>query len=195
MRIYLYKLRTDNGSAPAVARGMLTLAICKPRIRATAEVGDWIVGVAARSLRAGAPLIYVAQVTEVLEDGQYYALSETKRRRDAIYEWKKGRLRMKPPPQVHDETDVLRDIGSAPRHGGARVLVSKKFRYFGETASAWYASVSPRAHSLAESVGRGHRVNHSESDYLELNRVIRAAMRKRQRQTQPIENRHVACRH
>jgi len=56
-RIYLYKLTTDNGGAPAVYRGRLSLAICKPRIRGKAEIGDWLVGVAGKGLRQGAPLI------------------------------------------------------------------------------------------------------------------------------------------
>jgi len=39
-RIYFYKLTTDDGGAPCVQDGLLSLAICKPMIRGTAEVGQ-----------------------------------------------------------------------------------------------------------------------------------------------------------
>ena len=41
-RIYLYKLTNDDGGAPCVHDGLLTLAICKPMIRTAARIGDLI---------------------------------------------------------------------------------------------------------------------------------------------------------
>jgi len=49
--------------------GICTLAICKPRIRATAAVGDWIIGF--RSYRPG-QVIYVVQVIEILPLSLYW---------------------------------------------------------------------------------------------------------------------------
>jgi len=37
-KIYFYKLTCDDGGAPCVQDGLLSLAICKPMIRSTAEV-------------------------------------------------------------------------------------------------------------------------------------------------------------
>jgi Nucleotide modification associated domain 2 len=41
---YFYKLTADNGGAPCVRYGLLSLAICKPMIRKTAKEGDLIFG-------------------------------------------------------------------------------------------------------------------------------------------------------
>ena len=48
--IYFYKLTADNGGAPCVRYGLLSLAICKPMIRKTAKEGDLVFGFAANSL-------------------------------------------------------------------------------------------------------------------------------------------------
>lgn len=38
-KVYLYKMIADDGGAPCVANELLSLAICKPIIRAVAEPG------------------------------------------------------------------------------------------------------------------------------------------------------------
>ena len=43
-RFFLYKLTTDNGGAPCVTPDLLTLAICKPKVRSAADLRDWIFG-------------------------------------------------------------------------------------------------------------------------------------------------------
>ncbi len=42
--IYVYKMTADNGGAPCVHRRLLSLAICKPKIRKAANRGDLIFG-------------------------------------------------------------------------------------------------------------------------------------------------------
>ena len=42
--IYIYKMVADNGGAPCVAAGLLSLAICKPMIRKSAAKGSLIFG-------------------------------------------------------------------------------------------------------------------------------------------------------
>ena len=49
-KIYIYKLTTDNGGAPCIKDGTLSLAICKPAIRSTAVKDHIILGFAANSL-------------------------------------------------------------------------------------------------------------------------------------------------
>jgi hypothetical protein len=44
MRLFTYALCVDDGAAPNPYGGVCTLTICKPVIRRTAEVGDWILG-------------------------------------------------------------------------------------------------------------------------------------------------------
>ena len=43
-RIYRYVLMYDGGMAPNPRDGLVTLATCKPQIRATARKGDWVIG-------------------------------------------------------------------------------------------------------------------------------------------------------
>ncbi|MGE3636581.1 MAG: hypothetical protein AB7P00_42145, partial [Sandaracinaceae bacterium] len=59
-RIYRYVVRVDAGTAPRPHGGVCSLAICKPRIRATAEVGDWVI--CFRSREPG-QVIYAMKVT------------------------------------------------------------------------------------------------------------------------------------
>lgn len=68
-KIYRYVVKYDAGTAPRPFGGTCSLAICKPRIRATAEVGDWIIGFRAR--RPG-EVVYVMQVGQRLTLGEYW---------------------------------------------------------------------------------------------------------------------------
>ena len=194
-RIFLYKLRTDNGGAPAVYRGRLSLAICKPRIRATAEVGDWIVGIAGKSLHPDSGLLYIAQVDEVLENGEYYRDRRFARRPDAVYEWKGRRLKLRTDPRFHGPENAGSDIGGGPDYTQARVLLSSKFRYYGRASSTWYAAISSLAHQMGQARGIGHKVELTEMEYKAWMKVIRAAFRSPQIRTRPTESANEVCRH
>ena len=43
-RIWRYVAVVDAGTAPCVDASLLTLCICKPRIRRSAQIGDWVIG-------------------------------------------------------------------------------------------------------------------------------------------------------
>ena len=194
-RVFIYKVRTDNGGAPAVYRGRLSLAICKPRIRATAEVGDWIVGIAGKSLHPDSGLLYIAQVDEVLENGEYYRDRRFTRRPDAVYEWKGSRLKLRADPRFHGPENAGSDIGGAPTYTQARVLLSSKFRYYGRAASTWYAAVSPLSHQMGQARGIGHKVELTDTEYKAWMKVIRSAFRSPQIRTRPTESSSEVCRH
>ena len=194
-RLYVYKLTTDNGGAPAVYRNKLSLAICKPKIRAVAQVGDWIVGVAGQGLLPSAPLVYLMQVTEVSEDGTYYASKSFKTRPDAVYEWKRNKLAWKPGAAFHGPEDTLRDVGVGPRYEVARVLLSNRYRYFGKAASPSYSAIAPLAHKMAQNIGRAYRVNHADAVYDAWMKVIHSAFKKPQGRATPLESKEEPCRH
>ena len=194
-RVFIYKVRTDNGGAPAVFRGRLSLAICKPRIRAAAEVGDWVVGIAGKSLHPDSGLLYIAQVDEVLENGEYYRDGRFARRPDAVYEWKGSRLKLRANPRFHGPENSGSDIGDAPDYAHARVLLSSKFRYYGRATSDWYAAVSPLAHQMGQARGIGHKVDLSEVEYKAWMKVFRAAFKTPQIRTRPTEFSNEVCRH
>jgi len=194
-RLYVYKLTTDNGGAPAVYRNKLSLAICKPKIRAAAQVGDWIVGVAGQGLLPSAPLVYLMQVTEVIEHGTYYASKGYKTRPDAVYQWKRNKLAWKPGAAFHGPEDTLRDVGVGPRYEVARVLLSNRYRYCGRAASPSYSAIAPLAHKTARNIGRAYRVNHSDAVFDAWMKVIQVAFKKPQVRAVPIEAKEEPCRH
>jgi hypothetical protein len=69
-RIYLYKMTADNGGTPSICRGLLSLAICKGKIRSTAKKRSIIFGFGGKNY--GERLLYIAEVTEKLDTGEYY---------------------------------------------------------------------------------------------------------------------------
>jgi len=91
-RIYFYKLTADNGGAPCVQDGLLSLAICKPMIRTTAELEDVIFGFAANSLHRANRLIYIARIGKKVCNGDYYREKRFANRGDCVYEWHRSRF-------------------------------------------------------------------------------------------------------
>jgi len=66
--IYSYVVRYDSAFAPNPFYGFCTLATCKPPIRKSAQVGDWIVGSASNSrpIKRGGHIVYAMRVTEAV---------------------------------------------------------------------------------------------------------------------------------
>ena len=156
-KIYTYVLTVDNGSAPCVPNGLLTLAICKPRIRKSAEPGDLIVGfsgalIANPRTGQGYPkhaVIYAAVVHRKLSWEQY-ATGGFQDRMDCIYTYSAAaeKFARKVDVVVHTEYDN-KETGSDKQkesrsiHGdaytetdtdGISMRVCRGFRYFGENA-------------------------------------------------------------
>lgn len=76
-----------NGGAPCVQDRLLSLAICKPMIRSTAEPEeDLIFGFAANSLHCDNRLIYIARIEEKVRNGDYYREKRFADRGDRVYE-------------------------------------------------------------------------------------------------------------
>ena len=171
-RTYLYKLTSDRGGAPCapaprgVASPLLTLSICKPAIRRTAQIGDRLLGISSHSLAVtdGYPLhavIYAAIVTGAVEARDYYApRSRFRSRPDCIYEFHRlnGTLAHTGRTRLHaDQAYEARDIGTYPFYRNGRTLLSEEFRYFGAAA----IEISPQLAQLrrvSEALGQGHRV-------------------------------------
>lgn len=71
-RIYIYVVDRDFGFAPNPFHGYCTLATCKPIIRNTAKVGDWIFGVGGSKLKATGKCIFAMKITKKLTFNQYW---------------------------------------------------------------------------------------------------------------------------
>jgi len=178
VRTYLYKLTSDRGGAPCAPpprkgeNPLLTLSICKPAIRRTAQPGDRILGITSRALEAsdGYPLgavIYAARVSGAVDPREYYAeRSAFRQRPDCIYAFHQanGRLLHSGKTRLHsDPRYEPRDIGSYPFYRNARALLSTDFRYFGASAPVIPARLY-RLRQIAEELGQGHRVFAEQAD-------------------------------
>jgi Nucleotide modification associated domain 2 len=150
MNIYFYKLTTDNGGAPCVQYGLLSLAICKPMIRKAAAEGDLIFGFAANSLHPDNRLIYIARVTKKLCCGEYYKRNRYSRRRDCIYSLSRTRFVWKRKAAYHEPQAVTHDLGTHPEYARADVLLSRDFRYFGAAGTDEYKAKFPRVARAVE---------------------------------------------
>ena len=157
---YLYKLTVDDGGAPCVHRGLLSLAICKPMIRKTAVIGDVIFGFAAKSLSSNNRLIYVARITDRLTDGIYYKSRRYFRREDCIYQFKDRRFSWRSRAKHHGSAHLIHDLGRPPSYPRTNVLLSKDFRYFGRAGTDEYKWRFPLIKNAVERLGQGLRVHH-----------------------------------
>jgi hypothetical protein len=158
--IFVYKIVADNGGAPCVWRGLLSLALCKPKIRKSAGVGALIFGFGGKEY--GERLIYVAEVTEKPSTGDYYRLPQFAGRPDCIYEDVRGQSKRKDHARYHTGSDERpKDVGM--HFEKADVLLSREFRYLGDQGTADYKADGAfnDVKALIEGLKRGHRRNHS----------------------------------
>ena len=154
--IFIYKMVVDNGGAPCVTGKLLSLAICKPKIRKSACKGSLIFGFGGK--KYDERLIYIACVTDKLESGDYYRHREYARRSDCIYKDVDGKAKRKTSARFHIDSDHRkRDVGF--EFENAFVLLSEDFRYFGKLGTTDYKNHNPNLKKLIEGLKQGHR-NH-----------------------------------
>ncbi|MEE9457691.1 MAG: hypothetical protein V3W11_11130 [bacterium] len=173
-RYFVYKMTTDNGGAPSVANGLLSLAICKPVIRSSAEICDWIFGFGGEDL--GARLIYIAEVNYKLSNGAYYRSRKYAKRPDCIYKYgvKENGFVRKRTALYHEGTKNLKkDIGEHHDYRNANVLLSCNFRYLGDEGKTLgdMKDEYPLLRKLLSSLKQGHLVNHDAKIVKELDEL------------------------
>jgi hypothetical protein len=171
-KFYIYKMTVNNGGAPCVQDKLLSLAICKPRTRGSSKTGDVVLGFAgkrlAKTLGNGAQdndLVYAAEVTDKVCGERYYSRARYAKRRDCIYTWNGRRFSLRPDAMFHRENDNRsHDLGAYPDYKCAEVLVSKKFRYFGDRCPLdreHLRRTFPELTELVKNLGVGERVKHN----------------------------------
>jgi putative DNA base modification enzyme with NMAD domain len=149
-RIYSYVLRYDDGAAPNPFWGKCTLTICKPAIRRTAQIGDWVIGTGSKNSKLNDgkrydlsdSIVYAMKISQVLTMEEYDIFCEEElnekvpdwnnkdwRRRmgDCIYDYSESN-KPKIRKGVHNEGSRIRDLS------GKNSLISNHFYYFGEEA-------------------------------------------------------------
>lgn len=146
MKCYSYIVARDFGFAPNPFGRHCTLATCKPGIRRSAAVGDWVVGTG--SARHGAPerLVFAMQVTEKLTFNEYWASARFLYKRPVM----NGSLKQMYGDNIYVERDGewiqadshhSHEDGSPNVHNIRRdtqhpfVLISEHFYYYGGEAT------------------------------------------------------------
>lgn len=141
MRLFSYTVTHDTGFSPNPFFGYCTLACCKPKIRQSAEPGDWIVGLTPKS--QGHQLLYAMKVGEKLTFDEYWQQTRfaskkprwgserlVQRVGDNIYEpVSDGKYRQL--PSAHSDGERENADKKKRDLGGRFVLVSSDFYYFG----------------------------------------------------------------
>lgn len=164
MRLFTYCIPVDDGAAPNPFFGVCTLAICKPKIRSVAQIGDWVVGLGSKNVNGidySGKVVYAMKVTDVKTLEQYDAYCKTHlpqkipnithpdfRRRlgDCIYDYSNGKEVQR--RGVHNVDNIKTDTG------GKNVLLSTHFYYFGDQAIPLHSDLEKTIHQ-----GQGHKSN------------------------------------
>lgn len=147
MKIYSYVVPRDYGFAPNPFYGVCTLATCKPKIRNTAVIGDWIMGFGAANSGAkiAGKLIFAMKVDEKLSFNEYWSKDEYQCKKpimngslkqnygDNIYHKEKGIWLQS--DSHHSLEYGLVNIDNLNKDTSTdAVLLSRKFWYFGKEA-------------------------------------------------------------
>ncbi len=166
--LFSYCIPYDDGAAPNPFWGLCTLAICKPRIRRSANVGDWVVGTGSALSPIGDisdKVVYAMLVTQKMTMADYDRFTWSKlsrkiplmtstdpRRRagDSIYDFSTSTTPLR--PSVHGEGNKETDLS------GKCVLLSDHFFYFGDRPVAL-----PEELLGIVKQGQGHRSHANES--------------------------------
>jgi hypothetical protein len=145
--LFIYVVDRDFGFAPNPFHRFCTLATCKPGIRKSAQVGDWVIGVGGTRLKATGRCLYVMKVTETSTFDEYWADSRFRLKRplrngssvmmvgDNIYHrrdgdgvWIQEDSHHSNPDGSPNMTNLRTDTSST------NVLISAHFFYFGSCA-------------------------------------------------------------
>lgn len=143
-RGYSYVLKRDYGFAPNPFYGFLTLATCKPKIRSSAQVGDFIIGNAPADLDN--KLVFMAKVSKVITFNDYWNNQEYACKKpimngslkklygDNIYyqlgngEWMQENSHHSNQDGSINTDNLTRDTGTTDH-----VLIADEFFYFGKS--------------------------------------------------------------
>lgn len=172
MRLFSYIVARDYGFAPNPFYGWCTLATCKPIIRGSANIRDWIIGTGAKTnYNLAGHLIFAMQVSETLSFDDYWTDSRFACKKpilngslkqvygDNIYHrdceiWTQADSHHSLEGGLPNDRNIGRDTNTD------RVLVANRFVYFGASAPAIpgaFRSCSPSGKDLC-CQRQGHQI-------------------------------------
>lgn len=182
MKVYIYRMISDRGVAPNYNGKYATLAQCKPRIRKSASVGDYVIGMCASTelrieddeyLKKNPKdiVIWIGQVIDKMRFEQYNKLCITDKRMKIKIPTKRriGDCQIINPTKFrafhHDAVDLRTDLS------GEYVLLFKRFKHFRKKDS--FSLYLPQHIFDATKLAIGHHVIHEPSkdliDFIEKN--------------------------
>ena len=164
-KLHSYTVARDYGFAPNPFHGFCTLATCKPIIRKSAAIGDWIVGTGSTTEGRIGCLVYAMCVSETMPFDQYWNDPRFLEKRPFMY----GSMQSAFGDNIYSrdpDTDEWLQIDShhsyddgSPNHHNVRrdtkadrVLISEDFIYWGGNGPE---APSFRGHNLR--CRRGHK--------------------------------------
>ncbi|MEZ9494932.1 hypothetical protein AB4170_21375 [Vibrio splendidus] len=151
VKCYTYVIPRDYGFAPNPFGRECTLATCKPNIRKSASIDDWVMGTSSIADGAESKIVFLMRVTDKKTFDEYYAASEFQYKKavmngslkkmygDNIYHriegtdgeqvWTQDDSHHSLPDGTPNELNVNRDTNTSDK-----VLISNEFYYFGSSA-------------------------------------------------------------
>jgi Nucleotide modification associated domain 2 len=147
-QLYSYVVRRDYGFAPNPFHGWCTLATCKPKIRSTAQRGDWVLGTGSKAYGLDGRIVYAMRVDEVCSFDQYWAdprfACKRPRLRGSLKQIYGDNIYHRASSGAWEQADSHHSLAcGAPNQLNVmhdtsvdRVLLSQRFVYFGERALA-----------------------------------------------------------
>lgn len=145
MKFYSYVIPRDYGFAPNPYFNYCTLATCKPRIRKTAQIGDWIGAFGSARMTICGKLVFLMRVEEILTFDEYWSDWRFRSKHpvftrsimymygDNIYHHLGNRWMQE--PSHHSNMDgSINYVNLNNDTQTDRVLIATEFYYFGENA-------------------------------------------------------------
>jgi hypothetical protein len=83
--VFSYVVARDFGFAPNPFFGVCTLATCKPEIRRTCRLGDWVLGIGSASYDLAHHLVYAMEAGEAVSFDQYWAGPRFRQKRPELH--------------------------------------------------------------------------------------------------------------
>ena len=168
--VYLYVVDRDFGFAPNPFHGYCTLATCKPIIRRTASIGDWVIGMGGCRLEATGHCIFAMKVTKKIAFDEYWSNAEYAEKKpvrngskkmlvgDNIYHRESNGAPWQQEDSHHSQEDGTPDHFNVERDTNSNnVLISTRFLYFGDQA--------PRVpRDILDTIGYKNGRNHRKID-------------------------------
>ena len=165
--VFLYVVDRDFGFAPNPFHNLCSLATCKPRIRQSAVIGDWVLGIGGGKMGATGRCIFAMKVTEKITFNDYWENPLYKDKKpvrngskrivvgDNIYHLNTETQVWSQAFSHHSQADGTLNEYNRDRDTSSKfVLLSKHFYYFGSAAPEIPANILK---ALNYANGIGHR--------------------------------------